>query len=354
MDKDVKKELKRRGWTCLRTQGHNTVWTNGAFKVSVSSTPLGGRATKNVLAEIRRADEAKEQGLSARDDPRLIRGPGVKVDVSPEAPSEEPEEDDEEALFDWTAQPWAREILAQQAILEEESVNEEDDKEKKVTLYRGIDPDEPFSAKALAPKVHLSVSGVGYAASAGSTTMTGFRILKFPATDEVRQKIEGSARYAFHAVPPDEADTWEALLMERYGLQAPAAEAESAGDAAESAGDEQRDASRTWGDDGAAETRAKLSALDRDNKLLRARLEELTSALNAAREDRDTLKSAFDRVSKENDTLTGLLATAEAGSPEVVTLCRELVDVPDEHIEGDYAKVSIVTLFKLLRALAKR
>lgn len=326
MDKDVKKELKERGWECVRTQGHNTVWSNGPFKVSVSSTPLSSRAVKNKLAEIRRADEAKEKGLSAEDDPRLVRGHGVKVDVEP--PEKPPEAEEQEKPFNWEEQDWGKKILADQAKLEAQDEDEDDepDKEEPMTMYQGVDPDKPFTTKELAPLIDLTNSGVQQAANKGGVTGSGFRVLKFEATPDVKKQLGGRSTYAYHAVPPDEAATWEALLEERYGVTEASKPPKEEIQPSHEGGPEAAEALIEL-----EALREKQAGLERDNKLLRARLEGLTARLKAAQEKSSSSVDA-----------------------ELVALMKELVDVPEENLNGSVAKVPLTTLFKLSRALAKR
>lgn len=338
--KDILKELKNREWRLERRGGHSEIWTNGKFKVAVSTTPLNYRAARNLLSQIRRADEAKERGLGLMDDPRLVRGHGVVVECSSSNTSTSMtggarEVDDE--VDDWTQEPWARPFLAAApapapAPRKDISVSEggtENDKEKRMGLYNGVDPEQPFTAADLGEKIGLSTSGVGMAARAGSVTTSGFRVLKFKAPDDVLESLPTRRSiFVYHGVPPEEADTWRALLEERYGV---------------------RDATPSLDEDVPGDVTEQETELSR----LREEKETLEREIRAARDELDELRRAA------RDARDELTRSASSGSeppgipPALIELCRELVDVPDERLNGASASVPITTLFKMSRILVR-
>lgn len=219
MDKEVKKELLARGWTSTgkrNGQGHE-VWTNGVFAMPFASTMSDYRGLRNALADIRRLDEAKAQGLKPGDDPRLIRGMrsrGVRIIESRSADSAEEETEA------WQDEAWAKEQAQYEQLAAEVAQHSEGTMGKAAKTIEDVklSPEVPMAPRVVAEKLGLSASAVSLAAQLGSLSTSGYFFLKYPAPASMPEAHgRGKLLFCVHCVPPEEARAWAEILDEEYG-----------------------------------------------------------------------------------------------------------------------------------------
>jgi hypothetical protein len=59
----LERELRKRGYACIRGKGHMAVMRDGKRVTTTSCTPGGGRWKANLLGEIRRWERANGVGV---------------------------------------------------------------------------------------------------------------------------------------------------------------------------------------------------------------------------------------------------------------------------------------------------